>query len=204
MGEVMPERKPFSQMFRERRAWLMDAGVGGAIREGEPPVLYDPEYLVVREEDAPEVGRRLGGNPGDRSLERGTRRMVKVSGDARERLQGFRDEGFDRGALHRVLTLAPNPHIGPGTDPELPTVPEVIGPPIEADPTEVPPIAVVDTGQWAATFQPQMSLVVPIDEDPVDRATPTGVVDWYGSCHGGFIAGVIRNVTGGWKKPRCG
>ena len=199
MGEVMPERKPFSQMLRERRAWLIDAGVGGAITEGEPPVLYDPEYLVVREEDAPEVGRRLGGSPVDRTLERGTRRMVKVSGGARERLQGFRDDGFDRGALHRVLTLAPNPHIGPGTDPELPTVPEVIGPPIAADPAEIPPIAVVDTGQWAETFQPQMSLVEPIDEDPVDRAMPTGVVDWYGSCHGGFIAGVIRNVTGGSK-----
>jgi hypothetical protein len=197
MGEVMPERKSFSQMFRERTAWLTDAGVGGAIREGEPPVLYDPEYLIVREEDAPEVGRRLGGALGDRILERGTRRMVKVGGDARERLRGFRDDGFDRGALHRVLTIAPNPHIGPGTDPELPTASEMIGPPIAADPAEIPPIAVVDTGQWAETFQPQMVLVQTIDEDPVDRATPPGVVDWYGSCHGGFIAGVIRNVTGG-------
>jgi hypothetical protein len=99
------------------------------------------------------------------------------------------DEGFV--GLNHVLTLAQVPKIGPGTDPE---------PVKEADwgcrPVELPEdwrIAVVDTGLFKDA---PAHLAAAAQEWELVDFDGGGIVDFSGTAHGGFIAGIIHRMLG--------
>lgn len=94
---------------------------------------------------------------------------------------------------HHVLALGPKPRIGPGSDPYHPEGPALVGPKLAA-PGHA---AVVDTGMWADLDPSVATVMTPFATDPVDMNPGDGTADYDGAAHGGFIADIITNVTGG-------
>jgi len=100
------------------------------------------------------------------------------------------DEGFV--GLNHVLTLAPVPKIGPGTDPE-PTKPVPWG----CKPIALPKdwrIAVVDTGLFKGA--PSHLASSSANEWELVDYDGGGIVDFSGTGHGGFIAGIFHRMLG--------
>lgn len=178
---------------------------------GRPPIFYVPDKLVTTLENANIVHRLLEewhgtcGEP-ERLLEYDRSLVVfTVEGDSLHVATAIKQAAaklydvptdLEVGPLH-VLTPAPQPRIGPGDDP----VPASGRNKAAAGPEVKPraPIAVIDTGVWqkppnnlVATTLESAAAEEHVDVDPAD-----GFVDYYGTGHGGFIAGVIENNAPG-------
>ncbi len=92
---------------------------------------------------------------------------------------------------HHILTLAPQPSIGPGGDPRPAYEEPEPGPKAGG---ETAPIAVIDTGMWVDPApRPELAATVDPASANVDIVDADGdtIVDRRGSGHGGFITGVI-------------
>ncbi|MCP3976433.1 MAG: S8/S53 family peptidase [bacterium] len=179
---------------------------------GRPPIFYLPRELVTTAEFAHVVHRLLEewqgdcGNPSP--LVEGDNNVVvfPVRGDSLQLAAAIKEaaQRLDPDSPevvvgpHHVLTPAPQPRIGPGDDP----VPASQGSRMSAGPsieTDIP-VAVVDTGLWQKP-PPQLNAVLnsPSDEEAVDVNPIDGMVDFYGTGHGGFIAGVLEHNAPGTK-----
>jgi len=182
----------------------------GAEIPGRPPVFYLPTQLVATREDANLVHRLLEewhgecGKP-EPLLEYDDELVVfTVEGDSLQIATAIRQAaaklGIDReipvAPLH-VFFPAPQPKIGPGDDPSPAGKEDKLpkGPTVEAQ----APVAVIDTGLWIDPPQPLNADLAPGGEERVDDAPNDGYVDFYGTGHGGFIAGVIENNAPGAK-----
>jgi thermitase len=181
--------------------------IPGEDNPGPMPIFYRRDELVVPREFAgavAEVLPRLGGGQiEDRDTGKARAVMFRVASDsltvARElkRLAKKGKAGLPTDLVagpHHVLTLTPKPKIGPGSDP-IPTGAK--WEPGDKAAGESISLAVVDTGMWkepdAPGLEPEQRSG---DEDPIDVLPATGVIDWYGGAHGGFIAGIIRSRVG--------
>lgn len=215
-GEVAPDS---AGMAAQRIAQLrrMGARPEYATRPGEdlagrPPIFYIPSTLVTKLEHANLVHRLLEewhGTCGDPvqlveydsdlvafTVEGDSLHIATAIKQAASKLPDAPDDLLVA-PLH-VLLPAPQPKFGPGDDPVPAACGEKAGPgpKVEAQ----APVAVIDTGLW---MKPPHSLGATLSsssaEEMVDDTPRDGFVDFYGSGHGGFIAGVIENNAPGTK-----
>ena len=177
-----------------------------------PPIFYAPGQLVTTAENAHLVHRLLEewfGGCGEpvRPIERDDHVVTfEVEGDSLHLARAIKDaaarlpdapDNLELGPLH-IMTPAPQPMIGPGDDPAPAASADLSsrGPEVEARSH----VAVVDTGMW--TDPPSGLLTSPAsaaDEEAVDVDPHDGFVDFYGTGHGGFIAGIVEHNAPGVK-----
>ena len=182
----------------------------GAEIPGRPPIFYLPTQLVATRRTANLVHRLLEewhgecGKP-EPLLEYDDELVVfTVKGDSLHLAAAIRQAAAKLGIedevpvapLH-VLFPAPQPKIGPGDDPtpagKAGRLPQ--GPAVSSE----APVAVIDTGLWLDPPQPLNAALAAGAEERVDDDPSDGFVDFYGTGHGGFIAGVIENNAPGTK-----
>ena len=185
----------------------------GGDLSGRPPIFYDPGHLITTAESAHVVHRLLEewfgacGEPvrpivGDDNVV-----AFEVAGDSLHLARAIKEaaaalpdapENLEIGPLH-VMTPAPQPMIGPGDDPTPASGADLArrGPEVEGRAH----VAVVDTGIWTDPASGLLTKpadavtdVEAVDDDPHD-----GFVDFYGTGHGGFIAGIIESNAPGIK-----
>ncbi len=165
----------------EVRAVLIELGVLGqdpyddrtAPAPGEPP--FEAEARYVRRDDRPDGVATFTVTEDSLAVARSVKRLLPAAPVG----------------PHHVLTLAPQPSIGPGSDPRPTDDGPDLGPKAQQDPAA---IAVVDTGMWI-TPPPRPELAASVDPassnvEIVDGDGDT-IVDHRGSGHGGFITGII-------------
>lgn len=180
--------------------------------EGRPPIFYLPGELVTTAAHAEIVHELLeewhGKCEAPRPLTEGDPDIVvfRIEGDSLHVATAIKQAAAKLPGVptdlavapHHVLTPAPQPKIGPGDDPVPASDADrsTRGPATKA----AAPVAVVDTGLWT---DPANNLIATSLESPAAAETvdgdSDGFVDYHGSGHGGFIAGVIENNAPGVK-----
>lgn len=192
-----------------RSEYAFDPATGSA---GRPPVFYIPTKLVTTRDHADLVHQLLEEwhgecGPPEPLVEYDDQLVVfTLEGDSLHVATAIKQAAANLpevpadlpvAPLH-VLTPAPGPRIGPGDDPvpASAAVKKAAGPKVSPS----APIAVIDTGLWTKPANRLgASLASPAAEEHVDVAPADGFVDFYGTGHGGFIAGVIENNAPGAK-----
>lgn len=177
----------------------------GGYGPARPPVLYLRDELVTTKEYAHVVHRILEswfgecGRP-EPIADDHDAVVIRVDGDSLElarQITGLAGTGDIPAGIavgpHHVFTPAQRPQIGPGSDPTPASAPGRRGPESKSSIR----IGVVDTGIWRQPAGQLAAQTVPGADEEIVDAQPDGVVDHYGTGHGGFIAGVIEtNLPG--------